>query len=128
MQIRIEQANGKKDRMSLLSGKMLLRLRRYFKLYKPKNGLFEGQTGGKLSTTSIQKIFQRSKKSAGIRKRATVHTLRHSFATHLLEAGTDLRHIQSLLGHSSPKTTQIYASIMTNGNDQIKNPLDKLDL
>ncbi len=123
-QIKIHQSKGKKDRMTLLSGKMLVLLREYFKEHKPKDWLFEGQKGGKYSTTSIQKVFQRAKNAAGIRKHATVHTLRHSFATHLLEAGTDLRYIQELLGHGSSKTTEIYTHVSTRQISKIKSPLD----
>ncbi len=128
MQIRVEQSKGKKDRYTLLSKKTLLTLRLYFKEYKPKEWLFEGESGGQYSDRSIQNILRAAVQKAGIKKRITVHTLRHSFATHLLENGTDLRYIQSLLGHSSSKTTEIYTHITTKGFDQIKNPLDKLDL
>jgi site-specific recombinase XerD len=124
MQIRIEQSKGKKDRMTILSEKMIVLLREYFIAYRPKQYLFEGQKGGKYSTTSIQKVFQRAKRQAGIRKHATVHTLRHSFATHLLEAGTDLRYIQELLGHGSSKTTEIYTHVSTRQIRKIKSPLD----
>jgi len=124
MQIRVSQSKGKKDRMTLLSEKMLLLLRTYFKRYKPQYWLFEGQTGGKYSKTSIQKVFHRAKKAARIRKHATVHTLRHSFATHLLESGTDLRYIQELLGHGSSKTTEIYTHVSTRKLSNIKSPLD----
>ncbi len=124
MQIRVVQSKGKKDRMTLLSEKMLVLLRTYFKRYKPRHWLFEGQTGGKYSKTSIQKVFHKAKKAAGIRKHATVHTLRHSFATHLLESGTDLRYIQELLGHGSSKTTEIYTHVSTRKLSNIKSPLD----
>ena len=128
MQIRVEQSKGKKDRYTLLSKKTLITLRQYFTEYKPKVCLFEGENGGRYSDRSIQNILKAAVQKAGIKKRITVHTLRHSFATHLLENGTDLRYIQSLLGHSSSKTTEIYTHITTKGMDQIKNPLDKLDL
>jgi site-specific recombinase XerD len=127
MQIRIEQAKGKKDRYSLLSIKLLEVLRKYFKDYKPKQWLFEGINGGMYSPRSIQLIMGESVKKAGITKKVGVHTLRHSFATHLLEGGTDLRYIQSLLGHESSKTTEVYTHITTKGFDQIKSPLDRLN-
>jgi len=127
MLIRVEQAKGKKDRYTLLSRKTLETLRQYFIEYKPKEWLFEGETGGQYSTSSIDKILKRGLKATGIKKRITVHSLRHSFATHLLEAGTDLRYIQNLLGHESIKTTEIYTHITTKGLDQIINPLDKME-
>ncbi len=127
-QIRIEQGKGKKDRYTLLSSKTLDLLRLYFKEYRPKVYLFEGQDGGQYSTRSIQAFFKEICRKAGIKKSVTVHTLRHSFATHLLESGTDLRYIQSLLGHESSKTTEIYTHVTTKGFDQIKNPLDGLDI
>jgi site-specific recombinase XerD len=90
--------------------------------------LFEGQFGDQYSARSIQTIFQETVKKAGIAKRVTVHSLRHSFATHLLENGTNLRYIQSLLGHSSSKTTEVYTHITTKGFDQLKSPMDGLDI
>ncbi len=128
MQIRIEQSKGKKDRYTLLSPKMLVLLRDYHRQYKPTNYLFEGQDSPTYSTKSIQLILKRACEQAGIKKHITVHTLRHSFATHLLEAGTDLRYIQLLLGHESSKTTEIYTHLTTKGFDQIKSPLDDLDI
>lgn len=128
MQIRVEQSKGKKDRYTLLAKRTLQTLRQYVAEYKPKEYLFEGQDGGKYSEKSIQNVFKTAIQIAGIQKKATVHTLRHSFATHLLEAGTDLRYIQSLLGHENSKTTEIYTHITTKGFDQIISPLDKLDL
>ena len=128
MQIRVAQAKGKKDRYSILSPKLLTLLREYFIKYKPNLWLFEGQTGGQYSTRSIQMIMHEATLRAKIKKKISVHTLRHSFATHLLENGTDLRYIQSLLGHESSKTTEIYTHITTKGFDQIKSPLDKLDI
>lgn len=133
MQIRVEQAKGKKDRYTILSQRTLEILRHYIKKEKPFEYLFEGQRSTKAlpvkySTTSISAILNKAVNKARIKKNVTVHTLRHSFATHLLERGTDLRYIQSLLGHESPKTTQIYTHITTKGFDKIKSPLDNLDI
>ncbi len=128
MLITIKGGKGKKDRITLLSKRLLDLLRDYYLAYKPKEFLFEGQMGGRYSERSAQQVLKLAARKAGIMKRVTLHTLRHSFATHLLENGTDLRYIQSLLGHSSPKTTQIYTHITTRGFDQIKNPLDNLGI
>ena len=128
MQIRIEQGKGKKDRYTILSTRFLDVLRKYYSEYKPKEWLFEGASGGQYSKRSIQIIMQDAVKKSGLKKDATVHTLRHSFATHLLENGTDLRYIQSLLGHESSKTTEVYTHITTKGFDQIKSPLDNLNI
>jgi site-specific recombinase XerD len=128
MIISIKGAKGKKDRISLLSKKVLLILREYFKQYKPKKWFFEGQKGEEYSTKSIQKIFKVACQKANIIKKVTVHTLRHSFATHLLERGTDLRYIQELLGHGSSKTTEIYTHITRKGMDKVKSPLDNLNI
>lgn len=128
MQIRVEQGKGKKDRYTLLSSKTLELLREYFKAYNPKLWLFEGQTGEQYASRSIQNILKRAVSKTSIKKHVTVHTLRHSFATHLLENGTDLRYIQNLLGHDSSKTTEIYTHITNKGFDQIKSPLDNLNI
>ena len=128
MQIRVEQGKGKVDRYSLLSVRTLIILREYYKQYRPTVWLFEGvKKGEQYSTRSIQQVFQDAVHKAGITKDVSVHTLRHSFATHLLENGTDLRYIQSLLGHANLKTTEIYTHITTKGFDQIKSPMDTLD-
>ena len=103
-------------------------MREYFRVYKPKNYLFEGADGGQYSSTSLRKIFQRALAASGIKKQASLHTLRHSFATHLLERGTDLRYIQALLGHSSSKTTEIYTHITTKGFGNLSSPLDDMNL
>ncbi len=127
-QIIIRGGKGKKDRITMLSPKILERLDRYLVEYRPKMFLFEGQSGGAYSDTSVQTIFRRAKDKAGITAPATVHTLRHSFATHLLEKGTDLRYIQTLLGHSSSKTTEIYTHVSTKALGKIRSPLEDLDL
>ena len=124
----IRGGKGKKDRTSLLSQKLLEMLRHYYKLYKPKEYLFEGETGGQYSIKSIQNVFNKALVASGIKKDATVHSLRHSFATHLLERGTDLRYIQELLGHESSTTTEIYTHITKKGMDKIVSPLDNLDI
>lgn len=124
----IRDAKGNKDRNTLLSKKLLVLLREYYKQYSPKVYLFEGANGGKYSTTSIRKIFSRALVNSGIKKEAHLHTLRHSFATHLLERGTDLRYIQSLLGHSSSKTTELYTHITTKGFENIPSPLDEMEI
>lgn len=124
--IMIKGAKGKKDRNTVLSQALLVLLRKYYKKYKPSYWLFEGQTGGKYSATSVQHIFQRAVKSSGCNAWATPHTLRHSFATHLMQAGTNLRYIQSALGHNSPKTTEIYTHVLNVNNKTIKSPLDIL--
>lgn len=127
MLIRIEQAKGNKDRYTLLSESFLTLLRMYYKKYKPKTYLFEGQNGGAYTSSSAQKVLKRALRDAGItRTGVTLHTLRHSFATHLLESGTDLRYIQELLGHNSPKTTMIYTHVSSKSLQNIRNPFDEL--
>jgi integrase/recombinase XerD len=126
--IRIRQSKGAKDREIPLPETALVQLRRYYKQYKPKDYLIEGQNGAMYSTRSIQVLFKRALVGCGIRKNATVHTLRHSYATHLLENGTDLRIIQELLGHKSSKTTEIYTHVSQRTKQRVPNPLDQLKL
>lgn len=124
--IHIRGAKGRKDRYTLLSEAALEALRQYYREYKPKEYLFEGQgSRTHLSERSIQNVFRRAVKKAGIRKPITVHGLRHSFATHLLESGVDLRYIQELLGHNSSKTTEIYTHVSKKTLGKIVNPLDQ---
>ncbi|WP_204273786.1 site-specific tyrosine recombinase/integron integrase [Draconibacterium mangrovi] len=125
--IRIESAKGQKDRYSLLSSSLLKLLRVYYKQYRPQYWLFEGQSPGQpYSAGTIGKILKEASLKAGIRNRVTPHMLRHSFATHLLEQGTDLRYIQELLGHGSSKTTEIYTHVSKRYIEGIKNPLDDI--
>ena len=124
MQIRIEQGKGQKDRYSILSEKVLTLLRDYVKKYQPVDYLFEGQGGGQYSALSIQALMRRHKKKCGITKKATPHTLRHSFATHLLDNGTDTRFIQELLGHKHISTTQIYTHLSSRSLKDVKSPIE----
>lgn len=124
MLIHIRRAKGKKDRYTLLSVKALKVLRLYYKAYKPKVYLFEGQKGGKYTAESALKVLKRAAKASGINKTVTLHTLRHSFATHLLEDGIGIAHIQKLLGHSKITTTLIYTHIAKDALGVIKSPLD----
>jgi site-specific recombinase XerD len=124
MLLRVEGSKGNKDRLTLLSKTSLNHLRLYFTEYRPQVYLFEGRNRKKYSGASVLKIVKIAAEKAKIRVRVTPHVLRHSFATHLLESGTDLRQIQVLLGHGSSKTTEIYTHVATNTFESIKNPLD----
>jgi len=122
----VKAAKGKKDRKSLLSEQLLVKLREYYIEYRPAYWLFEGQDGGQYSTSSIQKLFRRVVQESGITPWATPHILRHSFATHLMQNGVNLRYIQTLLGHASPKTTEIYTHVIKVNNCIVQSPLDKI--
>ena len=123
----LKNAKGQKDRIVPLSPKILEMLRGYYKVFKPTIYLFEGQTAGMgYDSRSLQLVLKQALQKAGITKPATLHWLRHSYATHLLESGTDLRYIQELLGHSSSKTTEIYTHVSTKSIQQIKSPFDDL--
>jgi integrase/recombinase XerD len=123
----IRQSKGKKDRIVPLSVKLLEPLREYYKQYRPQIWLFEGQEKGKqYDGGSLGNVFKQALTKSGIQKPATLHWLRHSYATHLLESGTDLRFIQELLGHNSSKTTEIYTHVSTRNIQQIKSPFDDL--
>jgi integrase/recombinase XerD len=125
--ILIKNSKGKKDRIVPLSQKILEMLRTYYKLYKPKRYLFEGQTSGMpYDKRSLQLVLKQALNKTKIIKPVTLHWLRHSYATHLLENGTDLRYIQEILGHSSSKTTEIYTHVSTNSIQRIKSPFDDL--
>ena len=122
----IRGGKGKKDRTTLLSQKLLQSLREYYKKYRPKMWLFEGQYGGQYTVDSTRNVFRACVAKAGIKTKVTPHTLRHSFATHLLEQGTDLRYIQVLLGHRNSKTTEIYTHVTSHALVNIVSPLDNL--
>jgi integrase/recombinase XerD len=126
MVIIIRRGKGKKDRVIMLSPKLLVLLRHYYLQYRPKEYMFEGHKG-KYSKRSINIIIEKAKAAAGIVKGGSTHALRHSFATHLLEGGTDLRIIQELLGHSDIKTTLRYTQVSTKHIGTIQSPIDKLD-
>lgn len=122
----VKDSKNKKDRYTVLSPVLLELLRDYYREYKPAYWLFEGMEGGKYSASSVQKIFRRSVKAANVNPWATPHTLRHSFATHLLENGASMRQVQSALGHASSKTTEIYTHILYVNNKVIQSPMDLL--
>jgi integrase/recombinase XerD len=123
----IRQSKGKKDRVVPISNKIIEMLRTYYKAYKPKTWLFEGQIPNtKYSEMSLAKVLKQALKKAGNQKPVSLHWLRHSYATHLLESGTDLRYIQELLGHSSSRTTEIYTHVSTKKLQQIRSPFDDL--
>ncbi len=125
----IKNAKGRKDRIAPLPQSMIEKLREYFKKYKPKTYLFEGREAGEpYSEKSLSEVLKISLAKTGIRRPVTLHWLRHSYATHLLENGTDLRYIQELLGHNSPKTTQIYTHVSTKKIAEIRSPFEDLDL
>ncbi len=129
MLIHIKGAKGRKDRYTLLSEIALGILREYWRQYKPQKWLFEGARKDRYITTrTVDKVMEHACTKADINKDVSVHTLRHSFATHLLEGGTDLRYIQELLGHQSSKTTEIYTHVSTQSLGKIKSPLDGLNL
>lgn len=124
--IYVRAGKGKKDRVTLLSKVAYLYMEEYIKQYQPKTWLFEGRTGEGYSKRSVNLIIKRSAQLASITKRISAHTLRHSFATHLLERGTDLRYIQTLLGHESSLTTERYAHVTKKGFEMLVSPLDNL--
>ncbi len=121
----IRGGKGRKDRYTLLAEKSRQLFLSYIEMYNPEAWLFEGQKGGHLSIRSMEEIFYRARTTANIDKEVSIHCLRHSFATHLLEDGTDLRYIQVLLGHASPKTTQVYTHVAKRNVLSITSPLDR---
>jgi len=127
MTIRVNEGKGLKDRYTLLGQRNLETLRLYYKAYRPSEWLIPGRSPSEpVSISAVQRVFKASVHKAGIRKRASVHTLRHCFATHLLESGTDLYYIQRLLGHGSARTTSVYLHITGKDLSKIKSPIDLL--
>lgn len=124
MMVRIENSKGNRDREVMLSQNLLMLLREYYKVYKPKKYIFEGQKGSKYTARSAENILKKALKDSKINKNASLHTLRHSYATHLIEQGTDIRIVQELLGHKNIKTTQIYTHITDIRKLKVKNPFD----
>jgi len=122
----IRGGKGRKDRQSIMAQSLVPLLQDYISKYAPTFWLFEGRAGERYSESSLQQVLKQAVTKAGINKHVTLHMLRHSFATHLLEAGTATRYIQELLGHESPVTTEIYAQVTRFGLDKIKSPLDHL--
>lgn len=128
-QLFVRGGKGKKDRTVMLSETLKGLLTMYFDKYQPKLYLFNGQDGeSPYSSTSVQQIVKKAAHAANIRRRVTPHVLRHCFATHLMESGTDVRYIQELLGHKDIKTTLIYTHVTNKSMKQITSPLDALDL
>lgn len=128
MVINIIRAKGKKDRQAILSEKLLIQLRKYFVIYRPKEWLFEGKPGKQYGYRTLQEVFTNARNRSGVNMKGGIHTMRHSFATHLLENGTDIRLIQELLGHHSIKTTIRYTHVSKALIQKVKSPLDELDL
>ncbi|MCL4538090.1 MAG: site-specific integrase [Bacteroidetes bacterium] len=127
MMIHIHSGKGKKDRYTLLSEVVLEGLREYWVAYHPEKWLFEGPEKGKPYTVrSAERVFEKAAKKAGITKSVSIHSLRHAFATHLLEQGTDIRFIQELLGHSRVRTTEIYLHVSKKDLGQIRSPIDEM--
>jgi len=120
--IHIKDAKGKKDRLSIIPDKLRFELEAIVLSKSPNDYLFYSERGGKLTARTVAKIFRKAKKEAGITKDATFHSLRHSFATHLLENGTDIRYVQSLLGHNNIRTTQLYTQVTHNAIRKIESP------
>ncbi len=124
--ISIQKSKGVKDRVVMFPENLKTLLRKYYLEYKPKEYLFEGQNGGMYSQSSLQKVLKKHLRLAKINKEITLHGLRHSFATHLLEEGVSIAHIQKLLGHNNIKTTLIYTHIAKDSITNIKSPIDRL--
>jgi site-specific recombinase XerD len=126
--IYIRGGKGKKDRRVPLSDRLLEILRGYYKSYRPKTYLFEGAGGGRYTSGSASRVLHRAVTKAGITRTVTLHTLRHSYATHLTNNGINLQYLQEILGHNSPKTTMLYTHLSGKDISKVKSPLDDMDL
>jgi site-specific recombinase XerD len=126
--IYIRRSKGNKDRRVPLSKKLLEHVDKYIKAYEPSDYLFEGAKGGKYSNTSAAKLLKRAVQKTGITKRVTLHTLRHSYATHLTQRGVNVQYLQEILGHNSPKTTMLYTHLSGKDIKNIISPLDEMDI
>ena len=126
--IYIRGGKGKKDRRVPLSMKLLDILRAYYKTYRPSIHVFEGPDGGRYSNSSASQVLYRSAKRAGITSKVTLHTLRHSYATHLTNKGVNIQYLQEILGHNSPKTTMLYTHLSGKDISNIRSPLDDMDI
>ena len=124
----VRNSKGNKDRFVPISEKILESLRNYYRLYRPKRYIFETSGGTKYNPETIYKIFKRALDKSGIEKQVGIHSLRHSYATHLMESGTELRYIQTILGHKSLKTTEIYTHVSNHSISNIKSPADDLSI
>mgnify|MGYP005754134983 CR=1 FL=1 len=124
--VHVRQSKGRKDRVINLSPSLAVMLERYYKVYAPEEFVFNGQEGGKYTAPSVRAILRRATRRAGIQKHVTPHTLRHSYATHLLENGINLRYVQELLGHRKPETTMIYTHVMQKDLENIASPFDAI--
>ncbi len=122
----VRAGKGLKDRMVPVGDGLLHQAREYYKAYQPKVYLIEGQDGGQYTARSAQQVMKQALSRAGIQKEATLHTLRHSFATHTMESGTDIRYIQAILGHSNPKTTMIYTHVSEAAMGRIRSPIEDI--
>ena len=125
-QVIVRGGKGNKDRVTILSDRMASALHKYYDLHNPAVWVFEGQGGNQYSGSSIAQLVRDAAKKAGVETKITPHVLRHSFATHLMDKGTDTRYIQELLGHKSLETTAIYAHVSTRDLSKIKSPLDAI--
>ncbi len=127
MRLLVRNGKGRKDRYTVLSQSLLLQLRRYYRKYRPTDWLFYGRDHQhRLVLRSVQKAFKEAKNRAGIRKRATPHSLRHSFATHSMEDGANLLYIRDLLGHRAIQSTLVYLKVTSEGISRLVNPLDQM--